>query len=80
MEQVRVGEEKCLPKKSNVVVQSLISFNYSIDDLLNTFFKRGGKIDKYYLQDWNRNKRTLVYLNGWYSGKNIRAALMKALM
>jgi len=40
---------------------------------------RGGKIDKYYLRDWNRNKKTLVYLNGWFGGKTIREAIIKAL-
>jgi hypothetical protein len=41
--------------------------------------KKGGRIDKYYLRDWNKNKTTLVYLNGWFKGKNIREAIMKAL-
>lgn len=36
-------------------------------------------MDKYYLHDWNKNKHALVYLEGWFSGKNIREALLKAL-
>jgi hypothetical protein len=43
------------------------------------FTKKGGRINKYYLQDWNKNKHTLIYLNGWFGGKNIREALIKAL-
>lgn len=43
------------------------------------FAKRGGKINKYYLQEWNRNKHATVYLNGWFGGKSIREALIKAL-
>jgi hypothetical protein len=40
---------------------------------------KGGKINKYYLQDWNKNKHATVYLGGWFGGKNIREALIKAL-
>ncbi|MBI2065996.1 hypothetical protein HYT60_00620 [Candidatus Woesebacteria bacterium] len=50
----------------------------SLGKLIETFFQRGGRIDKYYLRDINRGKRTLVYLHGWFSGQNIRAAIMKA--
>lgn len=56
-----------------------ISNTNSVTDLIASLVKRGGKIDKYYLQDWNKNKSTLVYLNGWFRGKNIREALIKAL-
>jgi hypothetical protein len=47
--------------------------------LISIFLKKGGRIDKYYLQEWNRNKHTLIYLKGWFGGKNIREALTKAL-
>lgn len=47
--------------------------------MLSSLAKLGGRVDKYYLQDWNRNKNALVYLNGWTSGKNIKEALTKAL-
>jgi hypothetical protein len=46
-----------------------------VDDLL----KKGGHVNKYYLQEWNKNKHAVVFLNGWFSGKNIREALTKAL-
>jgi len=41
--------------------------------------KKEGHIDKYYLQGWNKNKHTIVYLNGWFGGKNLREAILKAL-
>jgi hypothetical protein len=42
--------------------------------------KKGGHVDKYYLREWNKNKHAIVFLNGWFSGKNIREALLKALL
>jgi len=47
--------------------------------LVAILLKKGGRINKYYLQEWNKNKHALVYLHGWFSGKNIREALIKAL-
>jgi len=41
--------------------------------------EKGGRIDTYYLQSCNKNKHAIVYLKGWFGGKNIREALMKAL-
>jgi len=41
--------------------------------------EKGGHIDKYYLQECNKNKHAVIYLNGWFGGKNIREALLKAL-
>jgi len=58
---------------------SFIANQPSVDELIKTFLKRGGRIDKYYLQDNNQNKHTLIYLKGWFAGKNIREALNKAL-
>ena len=43
------------------------------------FLQRGGRIDNYYLQASNQNKHTLLYLKGWFGGKNIRETLLKAL-
>jgi hypothetical protein len=40
--------------------------------------KKGGKIDKFYLQGKSRNP-SLVYFDGWFSGQNIRKAILKAL-
>jgi len=51
----------------------------STDELISIFLKKGGRIDKYYLQRWNRNKHTILYLNGWFGGKNIHEALLRAL-
>jgi len=52
--------------------------NESVEQLLAKFFKQGGKIDDYYLRNDRRSKHTLVHLNGWFSGKNIRDAITKA--
>jgi hypothetical protein len=53
--------------------------NVAIDELIKKFLKRGGHINRYYLQNSTRNKRSLVYLNGWFGGQNIREAIQKAL-
>ena len=50
----------------------------TVKDLVAEFLKKGGRINSYYLQDLQRSKQTLVYLNGWYSGQNIRDAITKA--
>ena len=47
------------------------------DNLIINFFEKGGRIDKFYLQN-QRKGPFLVYLNGWYGGKNIRDAISKA--
>ena len=57
----------------------LVGQEKTLDELIENFLKKGGKIDRYYLRNTNRGKRTLVYLKGWFSGANIRAAIMKAL-
>jgi hypothetical protein len=49
------------------------------EELLETFIKKGGKIDKFYLQSWNRSKPALVYLKGWFRGRNFKDAISKAL-
>jgi len=48
--------------------------------LIKVFQKKGGRVDKYYLCNWNKNKHAVVYLKGWFGGKNIREAIMKALV
>ncbi|HCR35835.1 hypothetical protein A2130_04545 [Candidatus Woesebacteria bacterium GWC2_33_12] len=58
----------------------LINTNFSVDQLANALIKRGGRINKYYLQEWNRSKPAIVFLNVWIGGKNIREALLKALI
>jgi len=50
----------------------------TIDNLIATFLEKGGRINKFYLR--NRKKGpSLVYLNGWYRGRNIREAVLRAL-
>ncbi len=61
------------------MVYWLINTNLSITELIASLIQKGGRIDKYYLREWNKNKTTLVYLDGWFKGKNIREALVKAL-
>lgn len=61
------------------MVDCPVNINLSLTELVGVFSKKGGKIDKYYLRDWNKNKQTLVYLNGWFGGRNIREAILKAL-
>jgi len=39
-----------------------------------------GHVDKYYLQEPNKNKHAVVFLKSWFAGKNIREALLKALL
>lgn len=51
----------------------------SLDKLVEKLLKRGGHVNKYYLKNLNKNKHAIVFLNGWFSGKNIREALLKAL-
>lgn len=51
----------------------------TINELLETFLKKGGHIDKYYLRDLNKSKHTVLFLKDWFGGKNIREALLKAL-
>jgi len=48
------------------------------DNLITVLLKKGGRINKFYLQKKKRNP-SLVYLNGWFSGRNIREAILKAL-
>jgi hypothetical protein len=50
----------------------------SVSQLVDKFLQKGGRIDKYYLRGTNPSKRSLVYLHGWFSGQNIRDAIMKA--
>ena len=52
----------------------------TIEDLLAQFRQAGGTIDRYYLRTDRSSKKTLVNLNGWYSGKNIREAVTRALL
>jgi hypothetical protein len=63
------------------VYNEFINTKFSVDELAGTLLKKGGHINKYYLQEWNRNKHAVVFLNKiWFGGKNIREALLKALL
>jgi len=50
----------------------------TLNELIASFIGKGGRIDKYYLREPNRGRRALVYLKGWFSGQNIRSAILKA--
>jgi len=51
----------------------------TIHELIKEFLLKGGHIDKYYLHNLGKGKHTVLFLNGWFGGKNIREALLKAL-
>ncbi len=51
----------------------------SINELIALFTQKGGRIHKYYLQNPQKSRQTLVHLNGWFSGHNIREAILRAL-
>ena len=61
------------------MVQWIIEYKPTIEELINQLIRKGGRINEYYLRNNNTNKQTLVYLNGWHSGCNIREAITKAL-
>jgi len=48
------------------------------ENLIDTFFEKGGRINKFYLKKKQGNP-SLVYLNGWFRGRNIREAILRAL-
>lgn len=50
-----------------------------LEDLIEDFINKGGKINKYYLTSTARRKHALVYMKGWYGGRNLRIAINKAL-
>lgn len=56
-----------------------INTQVTIEELVGKFLDKGGRIDNYYLKSWNKNKHAIVYLKGWFGGKNIREAISKAL-
>jgi len=55
-----------------------LTYEIPLNELIKTFLQKGGNIDRYYLRNVNRSRRTLVHLDGWFSGQNIRSAIMKA--
>ncbi len=50
-----------------------------MSELVTAFSNKGGRINRFYLLEPNKNKHAIVYLDGWFAGKNIREALIKAL-
>jgi hypothetical protein len=56
-----------------------IIINKVTEDLIQTFYKKGGRINKYYLSSPIMKGPALVYLNGWYRGDNLRVAILRAL-
>ncbi len=56
-----------------------INTDLTLDKLVETLQKKGGHVNKYYLENYNRNKHAVVFLKNWFGGKNIREALLKAL-
>jgi hypothetical protein len=50
-----------------------------IQKLVEDFLKRGGTIDKSYLHDLSRGRPALVYMKGWFGGRNLRVAINKAI-
>jgi len=64
--------------KQNCGIINLLIADSSVGKLIDRFLQKGGRIDKYYLRGTNPSKRSLVYLRGWFSGQNIRSAILKA--
>lgn len=58
-----------------VFINKLLTFEL----LLQEFLDKGGTVNRFYLRANKRNSRSVVHLNGWHSGKNVREAMEKAL-
>jgi len=61
-----------------VCYNEFIKKKETTDNLIIAFFEEGGRINEFYLQKKGRNP-SLVYLNGWFRGRNIREAITRAL-
>jgi len=70
--------KKVIPKGSKCDILKSIK-NSSLKELIETFLKRGGRVNKYYLSEVNQRKHTTVFLKAWFSGKNLREAILKAM-
>ena len=57
----------------------IITNNVQTEKLIETFLKKGGKINKHYLNKSILKTPALVYLDGWYKGDNLRNAILRAL-
>jgi hypothetical protein len=60
-------------------MEVLLNNQSSLTELVDRFVKKGGKVNRFYLSNPLHCKQTLVYLNGWFSGKNVKEAIEKAL-
>jgi hypothetical protein len=49
-----------------------------LEELIEAFKNKGGRINKYYVQNPKKGP-TLVFYKRWYRGKNIRDAINRAL-
>jgi len=47
--------------------------------MIESFLKKGGKINKNYLKNPSKGPVLVSYNHKWYRGKNIRDAIPKAL-
>jgi hypothetical protein len=63
----------------NVSIPTKTIISQTLEELLERFTKRGGTVNRFYLQTPARNRKSLVYLKGWYTGANIKDAIVKAL-
>ncbi|MFV1917076.1 MAG: hypothetical protein ACC618_01110 [Patescibacteria group bacterium] len=52
--------------------------NETLDEVVEEFIQKGGRIDSYYLTNPKRNP-ALVFYKRWYRGHNIREAITRAL-
>ena len=52
--------------------------NINVSEEIDNFLKKGGRINKYYLNNPRRNP-VLVFYKRWYRGRNIREAIKRAL-
>ena len=52
--------------------------NETIDEVVEDFIQKGGRINPYYLTK-PKSKPALVFYKRWYRGRNIREAITRAL-
>ena len=72
-------QQKSRFQTADFMLQLAIITETPLDELVDKLLKRGGHVNNYYLKDFNKNKPAVVFLKRWFSGKNIKQALMKAL-
>jgi hypothetical protein len=50
----------------------------SLEQLVEVFKDKGGRINEYYLKNPKKSP-TLVFFKTWFRGKNVRSAILRAL-